>query len=64
MGNRYGSYLELSKVDNKLAEWLTNAGSDNIVEEYQKWDTEILQNIFGPRKFVKWDLKKEDVYTS
>jgi hypothetical protein len=64
MGNRYGSYLDLSKINNKLAEWLTNAGKDNIVEEYQTWDTEILSNIFGPRKFVKWDLKKEDVYTS
>jgi hypothetical protein len=62
LGSRFGSYLELSKLDFKFAEWLTNAGFDNIIKEYKKWDSEILQNIFGVRKFVKWDLKKEDIY--
>jgi hypothetical protein len=63
LGNRHGSFSELSKTNKNFAEWLTNAGQSDIIKEYQTWDKQILASIFGARKFVKWDLKKEDVFS-
>jgi hypothetical protein len=63
MGNRTGGYLELSKINEKFAQWLTNSGFDSILEEYKIWDTATLQSMFGVRKFIKWDLTADDVYT-
>jgi len=62
LGNRYGNYIELSKVNKKFAEWATNPGTDSLYDEYDTWDTKTLNSIFGPRKFIKWDLKSEEVY--
>ena len=62
VGNRTGGYLELSKINPSFAEWLTNGGKDSIIEEYKEWDGVTLQSILGERKFIKWDLKAEDIY--
>ena len=62
LGCRNADYIQLSKTNSVFAEWLTNSGSNDIMQEYSVWDKDILYSIFGGKRFVKWDLKKEDVY--
>jgi serine/threonine protein kinase len=62
LGNRYGDNLSLKSTESKFIEYLTQAGGDNVIDDFVQWDTKIIDSIFGARKFAKWEIKKEDVY--
>ena len=53
-----------SKTDipKQILDWI-NAGSiENTIVEYERWDN-ALNKAYGPRKFVKFEAKPEDIYT-
>jgi hypothetical protein len=62
LGARYGDNLAFSKANSKFVEYITGSGGDSVIDDFIHWDTEVVDYIFGPRKFIKWELKKEEVY--
>lgn len=62
LGDTIGNRLVLDKtIPAKLVAWLNSPAGNNSVDEYSKWE-EVRDLSFGPRKFIKLDLKKEEVY--
>lgn len=62
LGARYGDNQKFPTVEPKFVDYITSAGSESVIDDYIHWDTKAIDSIFGIRKFVKWDLKKEQVY--
>jgi len=61
-GDPAGSALNFDpKIPRPLKEWATSPSSDNIVEEFKKWQETIL-NSFGKRRYVELDAKFSDIY--
>lgn len=45
-----------------MIDWLRLPASDDPVEEFRIWNTQVLQHSFGARRFVELPLTQSDIY--
>lgn len=62
LGNSSGSSLYLDKdIPKPMINFLRSITSGHAVEDYKVW-TDILQECFGPKKFIEMLIDKNDIY--
>lgn len=63
LGDIAGTSLGRKHAANQaMIDWLNMPASDNPVEEYRTWQTQVLQASFGARRFAELPLKQSDIY--
>ena len=61
-GDPSGLRLTDLGVPGPIAKWLQSAPAKDAVADYQNWH-QALQQVYGTRKFVKWDKSISEVYS-
>lgn len=51
-----------SAAKQAMINWLRLPASDNPIEEYRTWCTQVLHDSFGARRFVELPLTQSDIY--
>lgn len=59
---RGGTLLADAGVPAALGQWLRLASSGNARQDYQQWQSQVLPDSFGPRRFVRLDVSADDIY--
>lgn len=62
MGDRTGKSLLANGRNSVIVRWLNFPGTDDIVQEFSYWKSDILVEAFGPPKFVNWTVASDDLY--
>lgn len=63
LGDSTGVYLRQNKaLPERLVSWARDASSGNSFKDYEVWMNQVLKESFGVRRFIKMDLKPNDVY--
>jgi hypothetical protein len=63
LGDVTGTRLARESAANKaMIDWLRLPASDNPIEEYRTWRTQILHDSFGARRFAELPLTQSDIY--
>lgn len=63
LGDPGGSKLITDKdVPRAMADWLLGPSEDDAYAEYHRWYHKVLQDAFGPRRFVRLAIKASDIY--
>jgi len=45
-----------------MIDWLRLPASDDPIEEYRTWRTQVLHDSFGARRFAELPLAQSDIY--
>jgi hypothetical protein len=51
-----------SSTQRAMIDWLRLPASDDPIEEYRTWRTQVLHDSFGARRFVELPLTQSDIY--
>lgn len=51
-----------SAAQQAMIDWLRLPASDNTIEEYRTWRTQVLHDSFGARRFTELKLEQSDIY--
>lgn len=51
-----------SLVPKAMKRWLLDASESNAYSEYHHWYHDVLKDSFGPRRFVRMEVKPSDIY--
>jgi hypothetical protein len=51
-----------SAAPRAMIDWLRLPASDDPIEEYRTWRTQVLHDSFGARRFVELPLTQSDIY--
>lgn len=63
LGDVTGTRLEReSAAKQAMINWLRLPASDNAIEEYRIWRTQVLHDSFGARRFAELPLTQSDIY--
>lgn len=63
LGNANGVHLMIDKsIPSTMVNWLRISSQGSAVKDYAIWRDKILPDSFGPRKFVKMEIKADQVY--
>ena len=63
LGDIIGSKLLMDKdIPKALIMWLRSPSKGNAFDEYEKWQSKVLIDSFGKRKFVELKLVANDIY--
>lgn len=49
-------------IPRAMADWLRLPASDNAIDEYRTWRTQVLHDSFGARRFAELPLTQSDIY--
>lgn len=63
LGDATGVYLNKNTaLPKRLVSWLRDASMGNSFKDYGIWMNDVLKESFGVRRFIKMDLKANDIY--
>jgi len=62
LGDIGGSRLERAGAPKAMADWLRLPASQDPIDEYRTWRTQVLHDSFGARRFAELPLTQSDIY--
>jgi serine/threonine protein kinase len=62
LGDRFGDIHSFEGINKGLVEYLIRPGEGSLIKEFINWDKNVLDSIYGPRKYIDWRVTKEDIY--
>lgn len=62
LGDSLGNSLYLDdNIPKDMISWLKSSNIPDALQDYEAWEN-LLKNIFGKRKFIKWNIDTNEIY--